>query len=62
MQDNIYDFALSKNGVTVLNKDRTVLTSGTDGKFTELIIFNSKIPEQYKEKNPVQTPDLPEKV
>ncbi len=62
VQDNIYDFALSKNGVTVLNKDRTVLTSGADGKFTELIIFNSKIPEQYKEKNPVQTPDLPEKV
>lgn len=62
IQENIYDFALSKNGVTVLSKDRNVLTSGIDGKFAELIVFDAKIPEQYKEKNPVQTPDLPEKV
>ena len=62
IQENVYDFALNTNGIVVLTRNRDIFCSDRDGKFISLIEFSAEIPDQYKERNAVYDPDMPEKV
>lgn len=62
IQDDVYDFALSSKRVIILKNDRSILSSDSDAEFSELIQFNPEIPEQYKNKSQIMTPDQPENV
>ena len=62
IQDDVYDFSLSSKRVIILKNDRSIISSDSNAEFSKLIEFNSEIPEQYKDKNRITTPDQPENV
>ena len=46
--ENVEDFTLGKNGVSIITKDKNIFTSTAEGKFVEVLNFGAQIPDNYK--------------